>query len=560
MTGTITGWIPVIIVLIALAGVYVPLGNYMARVFTGPGQAGPGQSGSAHTGFEKLVYRLTGVNPDGQQKWTRYAASVLAFSTISLVFLYLLQRVQQWLPLNHGKEPVKWDQAWNTAVSFTTNTNWQSYSGEVAMSILTQMAGLAVQNFVSAAVGITVAIALIRGLANRLGNGEIGNFWVDLTRAVFRVLLPMAVIGAVLLISQGAIQNFHAPTTVQTITGGQQTIPGGAVASQEVIKELGTNGGGYFNANSAHPYENPNAWTNMLEIFLILVIPVSLTRTFGKMIGDTRQGWAVLAAMAVLYFGSLAVVMSSETSLAAFQGGGMEGKEYRLGVLPSSFFAVTTTMTSTGAVDSFHSSYHPLAGGMLILDMMLGEISPGGVGTGLYGMLMIALLSVFVAGLMVGRTPEYLGKRIGVSEITKVSLYILVMPALVLAGVGVSAMLPSTREAVSASGPHGFSDLVYAYTSASNNNGSAFAGFGADTPWFNITLGLCMLLGRFLPIIMALALAGDFATQKPAAETAGTLPTHRPQFVGVMVGIAIIVGALTFLPTLVLGPLTEALS
>ncbi|WP_426706283.1 potassium-transporting ATPase subunit KdpA [Corynebacterium auriscanis] len=560
MTGTITGWIPVIIVLIALAGVYVPLGNYMAKVFTGPGQSGPGQSGSAHTGFEKLVYRLTGVNPDGQQKWTRYAASVLAFSTISLVFLYLLQRVQQWLPLNHGKEPVTWDQAWNTAVSFTTNTNWQSYSGEVAMSILTQMAGLAVQNFVSAAVGITVAIALIRGVANRLGNGEIGNFWVDLTRAVFRVLLPMAVIGAVLLISQGAIQNFHAPTTVQTITGGQQTIPGGAVASQEVIKELGTNGGGYFNANSAHPYENPNAWTNMLEIFLILVIPVSLTRTFGKMIGDTRQGWAVLAAMAVLYFGSLAVVMSSETSLAAFQGGGMEGKEYRLGVLPSSFFAVTTTMTSTGAVDSFHSSYHPLAGGMLILDMMLGEISPGGVGTGLYGMLMIALLSVFVAGLMVGRTPEYLGKRIGVSEITKVSLYILVMPALVLAGVGVSAMLPSTRDAVSASGPHGFSDLVYAYTSASNNNGSAFAGFGADTPWFNITLGLCMLLGRFLPIIMALALAGDFATQKPAAETAGTLPTHRPQFVGVMVGIAIIVGALTFLPTLVLGPLTEALS
>ncbi|WP_426716576.1 potassium-transporting ATPase subunit KdpA [Corynebacterium auriscanis] len=555
MTGTITGWIPVIIVLIALAGVYVPLGNYMAKVFTGPGQ-----SGSAHTGFEKLVYRLTGVNPDGQQKWTRYAASVLAFSTISLVFLYLLQRVQQWLPLNHGKEPVTWDQAWNTAVSFTTNTNWQSYSGEVAMSILTQMSGLAVQNFVSAAVGITVAIALIRGLANRLGNGEIGNFWVDLTRAVFRVLLPMAVIGAVLLISQGAIQNFHAPTTVQTITGGQQTIPGGAVASQEVIKELGTNGGGYFNANSAHPYENPNAWTNMLEIFLILVIPVSLTRTFGKMIGDTRQGWAVLAAMAVLYFGSLAVVMSSETSLAAFQGGGMEGKEYRLGVLPSSLFAVTTTMTSTGAVDSFHSSYHPLAGGMLILDMMLGEISPGGVGTGLYGMLMIALLSVFVAGLMVGRTPEYLGKRIGVSEITKVSLYILVMPALVLAGVGVSAMLPSTRDAVSASGPHGFSDLVYAYTSASNNNGSAFAGFGADTPWFNITLGLCMLLGRFLPIIMALALAGDFATQKPAAETAGTLPTHRPQFVGVMVGIAIIVGALTFLPTLVLGPLTEALS
>ena len=550
MSGTFTGWIPVIIVIIALAGLYVPLGNYMAATFTS----------EKHNDFEKVFYRLIGVNPDGHQKWTRYAASVLAFSTISVVFLYLLQRVQQWLPLNHGKAPVNWDQAWNTAVSFTTNTNWQSYSGEEAMTILTQMAGLAVQNFVSAAVGITVAIALIRGLANRIGNGVIGNFWVDLTRAVFRVLLPMAVIGAVLLISQGAIQNFHAPTTIQTITGGQQTIPGGAVASQEVIKELGTNGCGYFNANSAHPFENPNAWTNMLEIFLILVIPVALTRTFGKMVGDTRQGWAVLAAMAVLYFTSLAVVMSSESSLAAFQGGGLEGKEYRLNVLPSSFFAVTTTMTSTGAVDSFHSSYHPLAGGMLILDMMLGEISPGGVGTGLYGMLMIALLSVFVAGLMVGRTPEYLGKRIGVSEITKVSLYILVMPTLVLAGVGISAMLPSTRESVSASGPHGFSDIVYAYTSASNNNGSAFAGFGADTPWFNITLGLCMLLGRFLPIVMALALAGDFAKQKPAAETAGTLPTHRPQFVGVMVGIAVIVGALTFLPTLVLGPLTEALS
>ena len=550
MSSAFTGWIPVIIVLIALAAAYLPLGNYMAATFTS----------MKHTAFEKACYRLIGVNPDGKQKWNQYGASVLAFSLISVVCLYLLQRIQQWLPINHGKQPMHWDQAWNTAASFVTNTNWQSYSGEEAMSIFTQMAGLAVQNFVSAAVGLTVAIALIRGLANRSGSGTIGNFWVDLHRAVFRILLPMAFIGAVLLISQGVIQNFHEPTSVATVTGGQQTIPGGAVASQEVIKELGTNGGGYFNANSAHPFENPNAWTNMLEIFLILVIPVSLTRTFGKMVGDTRQGWAVLSAMAVLYFTSLAVVMSSETSLSALHGGGLEGKEYRLGVLPSSFFAVTTTMTSTGAVDSFHSSYHPLAGGMLILNMMLGEISPGGVGTGLYGMLMIAILSVFVAGLMVGRTPEYLGKRIGVSEITKVSLYILVMPALVLAGVGLSALLPATRESISATGPHGFSELVYAYTSASNNNGSAFAGFNADTPWFNITLGLCMLLGRFLPIIMALALAGDFATQKPAAETAGTLPTHRPQFVGVMIGIAIIVGALTFLPTLVLGPLTEALS
>nr|WP_210384769.1 potassium-transporting ATPase subunit KdpA [Corynebacterium sp. HMSC076C10] len=544
------GFVPVIIVMAALAILYIPLGNYMGRVFTT----------DKHLGVERGFYRAIGVRPEANQHWTKYTASVLSFSAVSVIFVYLLQRVQQWLPLNHGKGPVSPDQAWNTAVSFTTNTNWQSYSGEEAMTVLTQMAGLAVQNFVSAAVGIAVAVALVRGLANRHGDGNIGNFWVDLTRTVLRVLLPIAAIGAILLISQGAIQNFSAPQTIQTVTGGSQTIPGGAVASQEVIKELGTNGGGYFNANSAHPFENPNAWTNMLEIFLILLIPVSLTRAFGVIIGDKRQGWAILSTMAVLYFISLAVVMSSETALQSFQGGGMEGKELRFGVLPSSFFAVTTTMTSTGAVDSFHSSYSPLAGGMLMLNMLLGEISPGGVGSGLYGMLIIAILTVFIAGLMVGRTPEYLGKRIGVSEITKVCLYILVMPVLVLAGVGISTMLPSTLDSVSADGPHGFSDLIYAYTSASNNNGSAFAGFGADTPWFNMSLGFAMLFGRFLPIVMVLGLAGDFAKQKPAAETAGTLPTHRPQFVGLTVAIAIIVSALTFLPTLVLGPLTEALS
>ena len=544
------GFVPVIIVMAALAILYIPLGNYMGRVFTT----------DKHLGIERGFYRAIGVRPEANQHWTKYTASVLSFSAVSVIFVYLLQRVQQWLPLNHGKGPVSPDQAWNTAVSFTTNTNWQSYSGEEAMTVLTQMAGLAVQNFVSAAVGIAVAVALVRGLANRHGDGNIGNFWVDLTRTVLRVLLPIAAIGAILLISQGAIQNFSAPQAIQTVTGGSQTIPGGAVASQEVIKELGTNGGGYFNANSAHPFENPNAWTNMLEIFLILLIPVSLTKAFGVIIGDKRQGWAILSTMAVLYFISLAVVMSSETALQVFQGGGMEGKEMRFGVLPSSFFAVTTTMTSTGAVDSFHSSYSPLAGGMLMLNMLLGEISPGGVGSGLYGMLIIAILTVFIAGLMVGRTPEYLGKRIGVSEITKVCLYILVMPVLVLAGVGISTMLPSTLDSVSAEGPHGFSDLIYAFTSASNNNGSAFAGFGADTPWFNMSLGFAMLFGRFLPIVMVLGLAGDFAKQRPAAETAGTLPTHRPQFVGLTVAIAIIVSALTFLPTLVLGPLTEALS
>ncbi|MFW9177844.1 potassium-transporting ATPase subunit KdpA [Corynebacterium amycolatum] len=550
MSNVIMGFVPVIIVMAALAILYIPLGNYMGRVFTT----------DKHLGVERGFYRAIGVRPEANQHWTKYTASVLSFSAVSVIFVYLLQRVQQWLPLNHGRGPVSPDQAWNTAVSFTTNTNWQSYSGEEAMTVLTQMAGLAVQNFVSAAVGIAVAVALVRGLANRHGDGNIGNFWVDLTRTVLRVLLPIAAIGAILLISQGAIQNFSAPQTIQTVTGGSQTIPSGAVASQEVIKELGTNGGGYFNANSAHPFENPNAWTNMLEIFLILLIPVSLTRAFGVIIGDKRQGWAILSTMAVLYFISLAVVMSSETALQTFQGGGMEGKEMRFGVLPSSFFAVTTTMTSTGAVDSFHSSYSPLAGGMLMLNMLLGEISPGGVGSGLYGMLIIAILTVFIAGLMVGRTPEYLGKRIGVSEITKICLYILVMPVLVLAGVGISTMLPSTLDSVSADGPHGFSDLIYAFTSASNNNGSAFAGFGADTPWFNMSLGFAMLFGRFLPIVMVLGLAGDFAKQRPAAETAGTLPTHRPQFVGLTVAIAIIVSALTFLPTLVLGPLTEALS
>ena len=550
MSNVIMGFVPVIIVMAALAILYIPLGNYMGRVFTT----------DKHLGVERGFYRAIGVRPEANQHWTKYTASVLSFSAVSVIFVYLLQRVQQWLPLNHGKGPVSPDQAWNTAVSFTTNTNWQSYSGEEAMTVLTQMAGLAVQNFVSAAVGIAVAVALVRGLANRHGDGNIGNFWVDLTRTVLRVLLPIAAIGAILPISQGAIQNFSAPQTIQTVTGGSQTIPSGAVASQEVIKELGTNGGGYFNANSAHPFENPNAWTNMLEIFLILLIPVSLTRAFGVIIGDKRQGWAILSTMAVLYFISLAVVMSSETALQTFQGGGMEGKEMRFGVLPSSFFAVTTTMTSTGAVDSFHSSYSPLAGGMLMLNMLLGEISPGGVGSGLYGMLIIAILTVFIAGLMVGRTPEYLGKRIGVSEVTKVCLYILVMPVLVLAGVGISTMLPSTLDSVSADGPHGFSDLIYAFTSASNNNGSAFAGFGADTPWFNMSLGFAMLFGRFLPIVMVLGLAGDFAKQRPAAETAGTLPTHRPQFVGLTVAIAIIVSALTFLPTLVLGPLTEALS
>ncbi|AMO90913.1 K+-transporting ATPase, A subunit [Corynebacterium simulans] len=548
MTGVIGGYIPFVAVFTLLAVLYVPLGGYMAKVFTGANDLK----------IEKAIYKVLGVDSSARQTWRRYAGSLLAFSMFSIIVLYLLQRLQQYLPWAHGMRPVDPDQAWNTAVSFTTNTNWQSYSGETAMSQLTQMLGMTVQNFVSGAVGISVAAALIRGFAARNGDGRIGNFWVDLTRVCLRILLPMATLGALFLMTQGVIQNLQPPVTFTTVTGATQTIPGGAVASQEVIKELGTNGGGYFNANSAHPFENPTVWSNALEIFLILVIPVSLTRTFGLMVRDTRQGYAILSAMAVLYFLSLASVTALEATASGAIGGGMEGREMRLGTIPSALFAVTTTMTSTGAVDSFHSSYTPLGGGLLILNMLLGEVSPGGVGTGLYGMLVMAILSVFIAGLIVGRTPEYLGKRIGVGEMIKVCLYVLVMPTLVLGGVALSVLLPSTPDSLSAAGPHGFSDLVYAFTSASNNNGSAFAGFGADTWWFNISLGMCMLLGRFLPIVMVLAIAGAMAKQRIIPTTSGTLPTHSGLFVGLLIGVVLIVGALTFLPTLVLGPILEA--
>ncbi|KQB83135.1 potassium-transporting ATPase subunit KdpA [Corynebacterium oculi] len=539
--------VPVVLVLAALAAAYLPLGGYMARVFSSP----------RHTRLERILYRLMGVQPDSSQRWPRYAASVLVFSALSLAVLYLLQRVQGVLPLAQGMGAVAPDQAWNTAASFITNTNWQSYAGESTMSPLIQMAGLAVQNFLSAAVGMSVAVALIRGIACRDERGRIGVFWVDLTRCVLRILLPLAAIAAVVLLSQGVIQNLHPATGISTFTGGEQVIPGGPVASQEAIKELGTNGGGYFGANSAHPLENPTALSNMVEVFLILLIPVCLTRTFGVLVGDRRQGWALLGAMGVLFCASLAAVVASES-----MGGSLEGRELRFGAVPSAFFAVSTTMTSTGAVDSFHSSYSPLGGGVLLLNMLLGEVSPGGVGSGLYGMVIVALLTVFLAGLMVGRTPEYLGKRIGVQQIIKVCLYMLVMPALVLSGVALSVVLPGTRASLSTAtdAPHAFTELVYAFASAANNNGSAFAGIDANTPWFNIALGCVMLAGRFLPIVMVLALAGSFAEQAPRPATAGTMPTHRPLFVGLVVGVALIVGALTFLPVLVLGPCAEAFS
>ncbi|UCR89408.1 potassium-transporting ATPase subunit KdpA [Mycetocola spongiae] len=541
----LAGILQILLVLAALAVAYRPLGDYLARIFTS----------TRDLRVERGIYRLIGVNPRAEQRWSSYLRSVLTFSALSLLVLYLILRTQQLLPLSLGHGALAPDLAWNTAASFVANTNWQNYAGESTLGTLAQALGLAVQNFLSAAVGLSVAIVLIRGLA-RQGTDLLGNFWVDVTRAIIRVLLPLSAIFAVVLLLGGVAQNLGDPQTMTGIAGQIQTIPGGTVASQEAIKNLGTNGGGYFNANAAHPLENPSAWTNLVQIFLILLIPTALTRTFGKMVGSTRQGLAVLGAMGTLFLLSLLAVVSAEL---ANLGTALEGKELRLGVIPSSFFAVATTLTSTGAVDSAHSSYSPLAGGVLMLNMMLGEIAPGGVGSGLYGMLIIAILAVFIAGLMVGRTPEYLGKKIGVRQMRLTALYILVSPAIVLLGTALALLLPGTREAMLGSGPHGLSEVLYAFTSAGNNNGSAFGGLSANTPFFNVALGLAMLLGRFLPMIAVLALAGSLAAQTPTPAGPGTLQTQRPLFIGVMVGVALLVSALTFLPALALGPLAEAL-
>ncbi|MDT0264496.1 potassium-transporting ATPase subunit KdpA, partial [Jatrophihabitans lederbergiae] len=453
-------------------------------------------------------------------------------------------------------------QSWNTAASFVTNTNWQSYSGENALGYVVQMAGLAVQNFASAAVGIAVAIALVRGLA-RNRTDKLGNFWVDLTRICFRVLLPISIVFAVVFVGAGMIQNFHDYHSVTTIAGGSQTLPGGPFASQEVIKELGTNGGGMFNANSAHPFENPTAWTNWIEILLLLCIPFSLPRTFGNMVGDKRQGYAIVAVMAVLAILSTVLMVGFQTAhhgtVPTAVGAATEGTEQRFGVPDSAIFAAGTTLTSTGAVDSFHDSYTSLGGAVLLIDMMLGEVAPGGTGSGLYGILVLAVLSVFIAGLMVGRTPEYLGKKIGSREVKFASLYLLSTPMLVLVGTAVAMGLPGERAGMLNTGSHGFSEVLYAFTSAANNNGSAFAGISVNTTWYNTALGIVMLLGRFLPIVFVLGLAGSLARQRPVPASEGTLPTHRLLFVGLLTGVTLIVVALTYFPALALGPLAEGL-
>jgi K+-transporting ATPase ATPase A chain len=548
-------WAAVIFIatlVLAIALAYRPMGDYMYRVVTS----------TRHLRVERVVYRVVGVDPDGDMAWGTYARSVIAFSAVSVLFLYAFQRLQEHLWLSLGFPAVPGPLAWNTAVSFITNTNWQNYSGESTMGHLVQMAGLAVQNFASAAVGIAVAVALVRGFS-RKETERIGSFWVDLVRLVVRVLLPIAVMGAIVFVAAGMVQNLSAGTDVHTLAGATQHITGGPVASQEVIKELGTNGGGFYNVNSAHPFENPTTWTNWLEIFLLLLISFALPRTFGRMVGDNRQGYAIVSAMAIMAIGSVIVL----NVLQGVHGGtnpqsagaAMEGVDTRFGVLQSATFADATTLTSTGAVDSFHDSYTALGGGIPIANMMLGEVAPGGTGSGLYGMLVLAVVTVFVAGLMVGRTPEYLGKKIGSREIKFASLYFLTTPAVVLLGTGLAMAIPTARASMLNPGAHGLSEVLYAFTSMGNNNGSAFAGLTGNTNFYNVAGGLAMAFGRFVPIVFALGLAGSLARQRRVPASAGTMPTHKPLFVGMLVGVTLILIALTYLPALALGPLAEGL-
>jgi len=584
-----------VFLLLVLAAVK-PLGLYMANVFEGR----PLWLVRAGAPLERLIYRLCGVDPGREMGWKEYALGLLLFNALGGLAVYLLQRCQLWLPLNPQKVAnLSPDSAFNTAVSFITNTNWQGYSGESAMSYLTQMAGLAVQNFLSAASGIVVAIVLIRGLA-RHSVSTIGNVWADLTRATLYVLLPLAMVLALALASQGVIQNFSPyrevttvePLTYQqpktdaagnpvkdaagnpvqeTITTHTQTLPMGPIASQESIKELGTNGGGFFNANSAHPYENPTALSNLLEMLAILIIPAALTYTFGRMVGDTRQGWAVLAAMAILFVSLLTVAAWTEqrgnpllpalgvdqAASASQAGGNMEGKETRLGIAASALFATVTTATSCGATNSTHDSYTPLGGFVPLFQMQLGEVVFGGVGTGLYSMLIFAIVGVFIAGLMIGRTPEYLGKKIEAFEMKMSSIAILVMPFIVLTGTAVAVSVDAGRAGVGNPGTHGFSEILYAFSSAGNNNGSAFAGISANTPFYNVALALTMWLGRFWPIAAVLAVAGSLAAKKRIPVSDGTMPTHGPTFVVLLIGTVLLVGALTFVPALALGPIVE---
>ncbi len=563
-------WAQFIALVVALVVLAPPLGRYMARVY-GDGKA-PGDR--LYLPVERFIYRLCGVDEKREQRWAVYAYSLLGFSLVSFLALYLLQRVQGSLPFNpSGMSGVAPHLSFNTAVSFMTNTNWQSYAGESTMSHLTQMTGLAVQNFVSAAAGMAVMAAFIRGIARRRAR-TLGNFWVDLTRTTLRILLPLALVVAVLLISQGVIQNFHGHTDVTTLEGTTQVLAGGPAASQIAIKQLGTNGGGFFNVNSSHPFENSTPFNNFLETFSIAIIPFALAFTFGHMVKDRRQGRAVFAIMmaiwAVMSIGAMALEGNGNsrlTDLGADQsvsaelagGGNLEGKEVRFGTGASGLWAATTTGTSNGSVNSMHDSYTPLGGGVPLAHMMLGEVSPGGVGVGLNGLLIMAILSVFLAGLMVGRTPEYLGKKIQAVEMKMVVLYILAMP-LALLGFAAASVVLDSAQTTNNPGAHGFSEILYAFTSAANNNGSAFAGLTTATQWYDTTLGLAMLVGRFFLIIPVLGIAGSLARKQTVPASEGTFPTHTPMFAGLVVGVVAIVAGLTFFPALALGPIVEQLS
>lgn len=568
---SIPNWVQFAVLIALLAITAPPLGLYIARVY---GETGTAPGDRFFKPVERMLYRLCRVDPASEQRWTTYAFAVIAFSAVSFLLLYGLLRLQAVLPFNPTDMPAVTDHvAFNAAVSFMTNTNWQSYGGETTLSHLTQMTGLTVQNFVSAAVGMCVMAALIRGLARRRAQ-TLGNFWVDLTRTVLRILLPLSFVVALLLISQGVIQNLSGFTAAQTLEGATQYIPGGPAASQVAIKQLGTNGGGFFNVNSAHPLENYTPLGNLIENWAILVVPFALAFTFGRMVGDRRQGFAVAAIMAIICFGMSVAAMSfegngnprldalgvSQTATADQSGGNLEGKEVRFGTAASGLWAASTTGTSNGSVNSMHDSYTPLGGMIPMSHMMLGEVSPGGVGVGLNGLLIMAILSVFIAGLMVGRTPEYLGKKIQATEMKLVTLYILAMPATLLAFAAASVLIPSALDSLNNTGPHGLSEILYAFASGSNNNGSAFAGLTASTWWYDVTIGLAMLIGRFFLIIPVLAIAGSMARKGTTPVTTASFPTHKPLFVGLVIGIVLIVGGLTFFPALVLGPVVEQLS
>jgi K+-transporting ATPase ATPase A chain len=567
---TLNGWLQILLFCVVIIAITVPLGGYMTRVFAG--ERTP--LSPVLRPVERVLYRLSGVDETAEQHWLSYAIAMLAFSFAGFVVLYALQRLQNVLPFNpQGQDAVGTDLAFNTSVSFVTNTNWQSYVPETTMSYLTQMAGLTVHNFVSAATGIALAVALVRGFARRSAR-TLGNFWVDLTRCTLYILLPIAIVVGLVFIWQGMPQNLGAYTEATTLEGAKQLIAQGPVASQEVIKMMGTNGGGFFNANSAHPFENPNALTNFIQIVLIFSLGASLTNVFGRMVGDQRQGWAIFAVMGVLFLAGVTTCYWAESAgnpaFTAFHvdqaasamqaGGNMEGKEVRFGLANSALFTTVTTDASCGAVNNMHDSLLPLAGMVPMVNMMLGEIIFGGVGSGLYGMLLFVIVAMFVAGLMVGRTPEYLGKKLEAKEVKMAMLAILALPLSMLGWTALAVVLPAGLAGMSNAGPHGFSEVLYGYVSGTGNNGSAFAGLSANTPFFNLTIGLAMLMGRFLVIVPMLAIAGSLVKKKIVPASAGTFPTHSPLFVGLVIGVIIITGGLIYFPALSLGPIVENLA